>query len=77
MNKVESTGISKGCNKCPPFAMIDLGDEMEVIGGVGWHVLNFYYKSETLIGTLNGVGSEVIPSVDAATEVEYLEGRIV
>ena len=57
--------------------MIDLGDEMEVIGGVGWHVLNFYYKSETLIGTLNGVGSELIPSVDAATEVEYLEGRIV
>ena len=64
--------MSKGCNKCSPFAMIDSGDEMEVIGGAGWNLLYLSKKSETLRGTLNGMGSEVLPSVDAVAAMEYL-----
>ena len=52
--------------------MIDSGDEMEVIGGAGWNLLYLSKKSETLRGTLNGMGSEVLPSVDAVAAMEYL-----
>ena len=50
---------------------------MEVIGGVGWKVLHFSDKSETLGGAFKGMGTEVLPSVDAVTSVEDSEGRVV
>ena len=62
--------MSKCCNKLSPFAVIGPGSEMEVIGGVGWQVLHFSDKSETLRGALNGMGGEVLQPVDAVTAVE-------
>ena len=77
LKKVASIGMSKGCNKHSPFAVIDPEADMEVISGVGWNVLHFYNKSETPRGALNGMGSKVLPSVDVVTAVEDSEGRIV
>ena len=50
---------------------------MEVIGGVGWKVLYLSDKSETLGGALKGMGTKLLPSVDAVTSVEDSEGRVV
>ena len=50
---------------------------MDVIGGVGWELLHFSDKSETLGGALKGMGTKVLPSVDAATVVEDTEGRVI
>ena len=50
---------------------------MDVIGGVGWKVLHFSDKYETLGGALKGMGTEVLPSVCAATTVEDTEGRVI
>ena len=44
LKKVASIIMFKVCNKRSPFAMIDPGADMEVIGGVGWHVLYFSKK---------------------------------
>ena len=68
--------MSRGTTEHPSFAVDDTGAEMEVIGGVGWKVLNFYDKSETLGGALKVMGTEVLPSVDAVTAVEDSEGRV-
>ena len=62
--------MSKGCNKCFPYDLIEPGAEMEVIGGVPWNVLHFSYKPETLGGALNGMGTKVLASINAFTEVE-------
>ena len=43
---------------------------MDVIGGLCWKVSHFSDKSETLGGALKGMGTEVLPSVDADIAVE-------
>ena len=50
---------------------------MDVIGGLCWKVSHFSDKSETLGGALKGMGTKVLPSVDAATVVEDTEGRVI
>ena len=69
--------MSRGTTKHPSFAVVDTGAEIEVIGGVGWKVLHFSDKFETLGGALKRMGTEVLPSVDAVTAVEDSEGRVV
>ena len=53
------------------------GGKVEIIGGVGWHILHFSDKSEGIHGALYGMGSEVLPSVDAVTAVNDSEGRVI
>ena len=77
LKRTTSIGMSRGTIVRPSFAVIDTGAEMEVIGGVGWKVLHFSDKSETLGGALSGMGTEVLPSVDAVTAVEDADGRVV
>ena len=43
---------------------------MDVIGGLCWKVSHFSDKSETLGGALKGMGTEVLPSVDADIAVK-------
>ena len=57
--------------------VIDPGADKELIGGVSWHILHFSDNSEELHGALAGMGSEVLPSVDAVTAVEDSEGRVI
>jgi hypothetical protein len=77
LKRAMSVGMSKGSTRHPPYAVIDPGAEKEVIGGVGWHILHFSDKSESLSGALAGMGNKVLPSVDAVTAVEDTEGRVV
>ena len=51
--------MSKGTIRLQTFAVIDPEADMEVIGGVGWKLLHFYDKSETMGGTLKVMGTEV------------------
>ena len=60
-----------------PYVVIDIGTEREVIGGVGWQILNFPDKSEPLSGTLAGMGTEVLPSVNAFAAVNDQNGNAV
>ena len=70
--------MSRGSTRHPPYAVIDPGAERDVIGGVGWRVLHFSDKSETLSGALVGMGtSNVLPSVDAVTAVQDSDGKVV
>ena len=50
---------------------------MDIIGGVGWHVLHFSKRSEILNGALEGMGRSVLPTADAVTAVEDTDGRVV
>ena len=77
LKRSTSVGMSRGSSRYPPYAVIDPGAEMEVIGGVGWRILHFPQKSETLNGALTGMGSEVLPTVDAVTAVEDEDGRVI
>ena len=77
LKRTTSVGMSKGTIRHQPFAVIDPGADMDVIGRVGWKVLHFSNKSETLGGALKGMGTELLPSVDAVTSVEDMEGRVI
>ena len=68
--------MSLGSIRHPPYAVINPGAEREVVGGVGWHIIHFSDKSESLNGALTGMGSEVLPSVDAVTAVEDGDVRV-
>ena len=59
------------------YAVIDLGAEKEIIGGLGWHILHFSDKSEALDGALSGMGTKVLPAVDAVTAVLDTDGSTV
>ena len=72
-----SIGMSRGSTRHSSYAVIDPGADKELIGGIGWHILHFSDKSETLSGALEGMGSSVLPSVDAVTAVKDSEGRVV
>ena len=74
---ISSIGMSRGSVRHPSYAVIDPGAEKEVVGGVGWRILHFSDKSESLNGPLAGIGSSVLPSVDAVTVVEDSEGKVV
>ena len=77
VKRATSVGMSRGRIQHPPYAVIDTGAEREIIGGVGWHILHFSDKSEGIHGALSGMGSEVLPSVDAVTAVNDSEGRVI
>ena len=77
LKRAASVGMSKSRIRHPPYAVIDPGAEREVIGGVGWRILHFSDKSESLSGALAGMGSESLPSVDAVTSAKDTEGRTV
>jgi hypothetical protein len=66
------TGIEK------PRAIIDPGTEIDVIGGVGWHVLNKVDNMDAqLDGALVGMGGRSLPLVSAATAIDHkTEGTI-
>ena len=70
-----SAGMSRGSTRQLPYAVIDPGAEREVIGGVGWRILHFSDKSESLSGALTGMGCQVLPSVDAVTTVKDENGN--
>ena len=53
--------MSKGTIIFQPFSVIDPGSDMDVIGGVGWKVLHFSNKYETLAGALKGMDTGVLP----------------
>ena len=72
-----SVGISRGSVNVPPYAVIDPGAEKEVVGGVGWRILHFSDKSESLNGPLAGMGNSVLPTVDAVTAMQDNEGKTV
>ena len=69
--------MSKGSTRHAPYAVMDTGAEREVVGGVGWKILHFSDKSESLHGGLNGMGSVNLPFVDAVTVVEDTGGKVV
>ena len=71
-----SIGMTKGCTRHSPYAVIDPGAERDVVGGVGWHILHFSDQSKPLNGGLKGMGSIVLPVVNAVTAVEDADGRI-
>ncbi len=77
LKRAASVGMSKSQIRHPPYAVIDPGAKREVIGGVGWQILHFFDKSESLSGALAGMGSESLPSVDAVTSAKDTEGRTV
>ncbi len=78
LKRAASVGMSKSQIRHPPYAVIDPGAEREVIGGVGWRILHFSVKSESLrSGALAGMGSESLPSVDAVTSAKDTEGSTV
>ena len=59
------------------YAVIDLGAEKEIIGGLGWHILHFFDKSEALDGVLFGMGTQVLPLVDEVVTLSDTDGRTV
>jgi len=77
LKRAMSIGIFKGSTRHAPYAVMDTGAEREVVGGVGWKILNFSDKSEPLHGRLNGMGSVNLPFVNAVTVVEDTDGRVV
>ena len=77
MKHSNSIGISRGRARKSPYAVVDPGADMEIIGGVGWHVLHFSERTEILNGALEGMGSSVLPTADAVTAVEDMDGRVV
>ena len=77
LKKTTSIGMSRGSSRFPPYAVIDPGAEKEVIGGVGWKILHFSDRSEALNGALAGMGTEVLPTVDAVTTVKDTDGRVI
>ena len=44
LKRTTSGGMSKGTIRLQPFAVIDTGADMDVIGGVSWKVLHFSDK---------------------------------
>ena len=77
LKRAASIGMSKGSTRHSTYAVIDPGAEKEIVGGVGWHILHFSDQSEPLSGGLKGMGSVVLPIVDAVTAVEDSDGRVV
>jgi len=77
LKRTESVGMSNGRKTLLPYAVIDPGAEQDVIGGVGWHIMHFSDESETLSAALDGMGTAVLPKVDAVTAVEDSNGRVV
>ena len=77
LKRSNSIGMSRGRTSQSPYAIVDPGADMEIIGGVGWHVLHFSDRTEILNGALEGMGSSVLPTADAVTAVEDKDGRVV
>ena len=77
LKKTSSIGMSRGSIRYPPYAVIDPGVEKEIVVGVGWRILHFSDRSEILNGPLDGMGSSVLPLVDAVTAVEASDGSVV
>ena len=75
LKRPTSIGMSKSCTRHQSYAVIDPGADMEVIGGVGWHALHFSDKSERLGGALEGMESEVLPSMRSLQLKTWKEER--
>lgn len=59
MKRETSVGMSKGWTRHHPYTVVDPGAERDLVGGLGWRVLHFSDKSETLNMALHGMGSKV------------------
>lgn len=77
VKKATSIGMSGGRKSHPTYTVIDPGAEQDLIGGTGWHILHFSDQSEPLSGALAGMGTQVLPKVDAVTAMEDKDGRVV
>ena len=77
LKRATSINLSKGITRHAPYTVMDTDAEREVVGGVGWKVLHFSDKSESLHVGLNGMWSVNLPFVDAFTAVEDTDGRVV
>ena len=77
VKKVASIGMSRGRKRHPTYTVIDPGAEQDLIGGTGWHIIHFSDKSEPLGGALQGMGTQVLPKVDAITAMEDEDGKVV
>ena len=77
VKKTKSVAMSTKSKVVPPYAVINPGAKKEILGGLGWYILHFSDKSESLNGALSGMGSEILPSVDAVTCVYNINRKAV
>ena len=77
LSRAASIGMSKGRKTIQAYAVIDPGAEQDLIGGIGWQIMHFSDKSDVLQGALEGMGTKVLPLVDAVTAVKDEKGKVI
>ena len=69
--------MSTGHRQPEPYAVLDSGATVDMIGGLGWKILRVTSQKELLTGAIDGMGSCVLPKVDGVTAVQDSRGETV
>ena len=70
-------GMSNEHRRSAAYAVLESGASSDMIGGLGWKIMQVTSDKQLLIGAIEGMGTCVLPRVDAVTAVNDINGETV
>ena len=72
----ETIGMSDGHRQSEPYVVLDSGISSDMVGGIGWKIIQVTSDKQLLIGAIEGMGTYVLPRVDASLQSLIEVGKL-